>query len=257
MPKSADLEALNELCRAGDVADDARHVATRRTTVGEDFALEQGHLLVLPEEPFDAARYLPLVRVDHKARVCVRQCYYSVPARLVGRRLSARLGASFVELYEGATTVARHARLVHRGDSHLVLDHYLPVLFHKPGALAGSVALAQARAEGVFGAEHDAFWLAARHELGDGAGTRALCEVLLLHRRLPDKAVRAAMTAVLHAGVVDPKLVAVEARRFADGARDVGAIVTSITDHRGDRPAPTLVGYDALLGSSIGAEVAG
>lgn len=254
VPEAADLEALNEACRAGDQADDARRIGRRRTSVGEDFALEKAHLLEPPTEPFDAARYLPSVRVDQKARVCIRQCYYSVPARLAGRTVSARLGAFVVECYEGSTTVARHARLVHRGDQHLVLDHYLPVLFHKPGALAGSVALAQARSEGAFGAGHDAFWRTARERLGDGAGTRALCEVLLLHRHLPASAVLAGMAATLSAGSVEPKLVALEARRAADQPPAGGAVITPISGRPGERPAPSLAGYDALLED---AEVAG
>ena len=66
----------------------------------------------------------------------------------------------------------------------LVLDHYLEILRRKPGALPGATALAQARASGAFTAEHDAFWAAARTAHGDPAGTRALVEVLLLHRHL-------------------------------------------------------------------------
>ena len=54
----------------------------------------------------------------------------------------------------------------------------------KPGALPGATALVQARAAGVFTPAHEAFWAAARKAHGDGAGTRALIEVLLLHRHL-------------------------------------------------------------------------
>lgn len=250
VPVSADLAELNELCRAGDVADDARRIGTRATTVGEDFAAEAAHLLPLPVEDFDTARYLPAVRVDTKARVCIRQCHYSVPARLAGRTLSARLGATFVEIKDGSRVVADHVRLVHRGESCLVLDHYLEVLFHKPGALPGSVALAQARAAGAFSATHDAYWAEARRRLGDGAGTRALCEVLLLHRRLPGTAVVAGMAAALGAGVVDPKVVAVEARRAGESRAD--AVVVPIGAVAGtERPAPVLDAYDDLLGREV------
>jgi transposase len=253
VPVSVDLAGLNELCRAGDAADDGRRIGARPTTVGEDFAAEQPHLLPLPAEEFDAARFLPVVRVDTKARVCIRQCWYSVPARLAGRRLAARLGATFVEVLDGSRVVARHVRLIHRGECHLELDHYLEVLLRKPGALPGSVALSQARAAGVFSAGHEAFWAEARRRLGDGAGTRALCEVLLLHRRLPAAAVEAGMAAALAAGVVDPKVVAVEARRAADTA----TVVVPITDapRRGERPTPQLADYDGLLDD--GEEVAG
>ena len=84
-----------------------------------------------------------------------------------------------------------HPRLVASGDEHLVLDHYLEILARKPGALPGSVPLAQARADGSFTAAHEALWAQARRKLGDGAGTRALIEVLLLHRRLPAASVAA------------------------------------------------------------------
>ncbi len=71
---------------------------------------------------------------------------------------------------------------------------------------------------GAFTSAHERFWRRARRKLGDAAGTRALIEVLLLHRRLPFVAVHAALDAVERIGSVDPALVAIEARRIADGA---------------------------------------
>jgi len=62
---------------------------------------------------------------------------------------------------------------------------------------------------------HDAFWAAARAARGDAAGTRALIEVLLLHRRMPASAVTAGITAALDAGAANPQLVAIEARNAA------------------------------------------
>jgi hypothetical protein len=56
------------------------------------------------------------------------------------------------------------------------------VLARKPGVLPGATALVQARGSGMFTAAHDAFWAAARKSAGDAGGTRALVEVLLLHR---------------------------------------------------------------------------
>ena len=48
--------------------------------------------------------------------------------------------------------------------------------------LPGSTALAQARESGAFTTAHEAFWAAARRVNGDADGTRALIDVLLLHR---------------------------------------------------------------------------
>ena len=145
--------------------------------------------------------------------------------------------------------IARHERSARKGAELLVLDHYLEVLSRKPGALPGSSALAQARAGGGFTAAHERFWQRARRKLGDPDGTRALVEVLLLHRRLPFVAVHAALDTVLRMGAVDPALVAIEARRIAAGRRPAG-VVERPALRRFDRPAPSLAGYDALLAAS-------
>jgi hypothetical protein len=143
--------------------------------------------------------------------------------------------------------VARHDRAIHKGEEHLVLDHYLEVLAHKPGALAGSAALAQARAAGAFGQTHQAFWDLACRRLGDREGTKALCMVLLLQRSLPAQSVIAGMAAAVAAGSVDPEVVAVEARR-AHHTRSALAAVVPIGALVSHRPAPALEGYDQLLG---------
>jgi hypothetical protein len=111
--------------------------------------------------------------------------------------------------------VARHQRAAGKGVKVLVLDHYLEILARKPGALPGATALAQARAAGTFTPAHEAFWAAARKALGDGPGTRALVEVLLLHRHLGHGDVHAGLTAALAVGSVSPDVIAVEARKAA------------------------------------------
>src|SRR5258707_843730 len=145
---------------------------------------------VLPGEPFDAARLLS-ARVDARARVCVRQSFYSVPARYAGRRLEVRLTASQVQACDGGRVVACHERALGRYAEVLCLDHYLEVLKIKPGALRGATALAQAKAAGAFTAAHQRYWDATRRALGEQAGTRALIEILLAHRILPDAALTA------------------------------------------------------------------
>jgi hypothetical protein len=242
----ASLAALNGAMAAADAADDARRIGARRETVGAAALREQPSLRPLPATMFDPSRTLSC-RVDTKARVCVRQSYYSAPAHLAGRRVAVRLGAASVEVVAEGKTVATHVRSLHKGTEDLVLDHYLEVLARKPGALAGATALVAARASGAFTATHQRFWDAARRGLGDGAGTRALIAVLLLHRTLPADAVIAGMAAALLAGRFDPDLVAVEARWCADAARPVAVVAPPAGVPAETRPVPTLVGYDQLL----------
>jgi hypothetical protein len=153
---------------------------------------------------FDPARLLT-ARVDSRARICVRQNYYSVPARYAGRRMAVRLSARTVEALDGPHLVAAHERAAGKYAEVLVLDHYLDVLRYKPGALPGATALAQACAVGAFTPGHQRYSDAARRSLGDTAGTRALTEVLLGHRTLPAAALLAAMDRAVSTEVLDPQ----------------------------------------------------
>jgi transposase len=247
VPHVASLAELNELVAAGDLADDSRVITGRPVTVAAAFATELPHLTPLPGEPFDAARLLD-ARVDNRARVSVRQCYYSVPVRYAARRLPVRLSATTVEVLDGATVVARHERAAGKYVEVLTLDHYLEVLKIKPGALPGATALAQAKACGAFTVTHQRYWDAARRERGDAAGTRALIEVLLAHRSLPAAALQRAMGKAVAAGTLDPQVVLIDARRAAGG--QVAPVVPIGALARYDRPAPSLAGYDDLLSSS-------
>jgi hypothetical protein len=141
--------------------------------------------------------------------------------------------------------VARHTRAL-KGDEVLALDHYLEVLAIKTGALPGATALARARAGGVFGPTHERFWTEARRRLGDRDGSRALIEVLLLHRSIPAGPLVAGMQRALTAGSIDPAVIAIEARRAHEPAV---ATVVPIGEglSRFDRPAPSIAGYDDLL----------
>ncbi len=256
VPHVGSLAALNAALAAADVRDDARRIGARAETVGAAATREQPLLRALPLEGFDVAASLSC-RVDTKARVCVRQSYYSVPARYAGRRLEVRLGADTIRVLEpgaAGAVVATHTRSLHKGSEDLVLDHYLEVLARKPGALSGATALVAARAGGGFTSAHQRFWDAARRALGDGPGTRALVGVLLLHRTMPASAVVAGMDAAVGVSNFDPDLVAVEARRQVHFTTATPAPVPLPVSapHAAaiGRPAPSLAGYDQLLAST-------
>lgn len=253
VPNFETLDELNDHIAAADRADDARRITGRDLTIGEDFARERPYLNAINVDDFDCARYLR-ARVDTKARICVRQSLYSVPVRLAGRRLQVRLHATHVEVLapNGTTVVARHERSAHRGTHSYVLDHYLEVLMHKPGALAGSVPLAHAKAAGVFTPAHQRFWDQCRAAHGDQAGTRTMVEVLLGYRSLSVAAMNTAIGHAIESGVCDADTVIIDARRVADDCcvpqplRVIGEL------KRFDRPAPSLTAYDDLLVGEVG-----
>lgn len=75
----------------------------------------------------------------------------------------------------------------------------------------------------MFTAAHEAFWAAARKTDGDARGTKALIDVLLLHRSMTAEDVTAGITAALTVGAVTADVVAVEARRHeAMGGSSLG-----------------------------------
>lgn len=272
VPKVATMAELNERLAAYDAADDDRRISNRTRTVGQDFVLEAPLLRPLPKDRFEAGLTLT-PRVDRHARVMVRQCHYSVPVRLINRRVRVVLRASEVLIYDGRTLVATHERSARKGSAVLLLDHYLEVLARRPGALPGATALVQAREAGTFTPAHEAFWGAARKAHGDAAGTRQLIEVLLLHRHMRAADVVAGLEAAIGVGAVNADVVAVEARRIAQQRPNLeaavvpapveepaGARVVSLTQRRlldpaaviaglppDTRPLPTVDRYDQLL----------
>lgn len=249
VPKAKNLAELNEMIAACDDGDRSRVIEGHRATIAVEFAAEAPLLGALPAESFDTARHVT-ARVDTKARVCVRQCRYSVPVSLIGRRLEVAVGATEITVSSKGTVVASHERLTERGSESLVLDHYLEVLAKKPGALGSSVPLAQARRTGAFSPVHDAYWAEARRQLGDRQGTAVLIDALLLGRTLPAEAVVTGMRVALELCSVAPELVAIEARRAA------GEHLAEVVPIRGpeceERALPALSGYDVLLGGEGG-----
>ena len=267
------LAELNARIAAIDVAEDQRRIGSRARTIGADFAVEAPLLRPLPVDDFESGLWLT-PRVDRFGRVTVRCAHYSVPVRLIGRQVRVRLSASEVVVFDGRTEVARHGRSVRKGAQILQLDHYLEALAHKPGALAGATALVQAREAGSFTAAHEAFWAAARKAHGEAGGTRAMVEVLLLHRHLAHVDVVSGLRAAVAVGALTADVVAVEARKSADARTPTGSPaatagppppaaptrVASLTQRRltdpaavlaglptDTRPLPSVAHYDELL----------
>jgi len=261
VPEVDTLAELNDRLAAIDRAEDDRHVHGNNVSIGVSFAAERQLLNSLPGEDFDCGITLtPTVRRD--SRVVIRQCYYSVPARFIGRQIRVSLRANELLVFDRNEVVAQYARLTRRYDYRDTLDHYLEILMVRPGALAGSTGLAQARETGTFTTAHDAFWAAARKAHGDAAGTRALIEVLLLHRRMPAAEVIAGIMVALEAGAASPELVAIEARRAGQDAPEVPVKTAAKDEPQADvitlagrrtqipedpRPLPSVDAYDELL----------
>ncbi|MEU6889998.1 hypothetical protein ABZ918_33400 [Streptomyces viridosporus] len=86
VPEVASLAELNELVEQWDQHDGLRRIGSRPRTIDEYFDVERPLLLPLPEEPFETRR-LFTPRVDRYGQIPVRTNRYSVPIRLIGKRV--------------------------------------------------------------------------------------------------------------------------------------------------------------------------
>jgi hypothetical protein len=206
----AHLEAANAK-RAGKVAE------------------ERAHLLPLPPTRYPEFEE-EVAQVGAGGTLRLKKKTYSVPARLKGYRLQARLYLERVELYLGGERVHTMAR-VHGEGSGVCWRDLAGALVKKPGALAGYRYL-----EAMFPSPPwRELWQALRERLGERAGDREYLQVLCAAAGLDDAAGEAAVTRVL-AGGAAPSL---EAFREAAGLCRPPLELAPFV--------PDLKAYDALL----------
>jgi Mu transposase-like protein len=108
-------------------------VRRRNATRSERFAAEREHLRPLPPAPLLPCKEL-LVKVNRFSLIRVQGNVYSVPSRLIGARLRARLRAETIELYQGASLVLRLPRIIGRNRQRIDYRHLIGSLLRKPGA---------------------------------------------------------------------------------------------------------------------------
>lgn len=168
---------------------------------------------------------------------------YSVPVRLVGRRVEVRLTPMTVEVRHQGQVVTVHPRLHLKWGEHLLLNHYLELLRFRPGAFFGSAPLHQERMRGSFPPDYELFLHHLTDRLGERGAVKHKIEILMLHRTQPRQAVADAVARALARGVYDAKAVVQLLRSPSAPAEpiDVGGLA------RYDRPLPDTRSYDALL----------
>jgi hypothetical protein len=103
--------------------------AGRRSRLAEEIAA----LRSLPERRTDACKR-ELVRVDSGSLIHVDRSAYSVPSRLIGARVEARLYMDEVEIWFAQRKVETLPRLRGRGKHRIDYRHVIDWLVRKPGA---------------------------------------------------------------------------------------------------------------------------
>jgi hypothetical protein len=102
----------------------------------ERFAEELKLLAPLPERRLDALREVT-ARVGPSSTVYLLNNVYSLPSRLIGEQVRARIGAETIDVYFGTTLVAQLDRLRGRRQHKIDYRHIIDWLVRKPGAFVG------------------------------------------------------------------------------------------------------------------------
>ena len=212
VPEAADVADLNRQLLIACQHDEHRLIAGRDQTVGAAMVIEREHLLPLAKGADLAQTSFPTVNGLGCAKVLTNA--YSVPLP-AGAQVQAKAYASIIELWHAGRCVARHERCYRRQQQILDLEHYLDVLYRKPGALAGSKLLEQKRL------------LKLSHKHG--------------HQKLQAAVETALSSSCYDAAAVHHLLNAEDLRHAECGAIDVGAL------ERYARPLPVMLEYDQLL----------
>jgi hypothetical protein len=177
--------------------------------------------------------------------VKVRTNAYSCPVR-AGTVVQAKLSATTVEVWHEGRCVATHQRCYGRYRDVMDLEHYLDVLEHKPGALAGSKPLEQWRKLGRWPASYDVLWDGLMQRCGKQEGTKEMIGLLHLGRTHGEQRLRTAVEATLALGCQDSAAVrhlvaAAQLERTPVAPLQLGLLA------RFDRPKPRVTDYDRLL----------
>lgn len=244
VPRARDLADLNAQLMHACQQDEARILSGRQETVGAALLTERVHLLPLADEDFDLDE-ISFPTVNSISCVKVKTNAYSVPLP-VGTPVEVRLSAATVAVWHAGGCIARHERCYGRQQELLDLEHYLDVLAHKPGALAGSKPLDQWRQQGRWPACYDRFWAGLTARQGRQAGTKAMIGLLQLGRDYGHGRLRAAIEQALALGCTDSAavhhLVTVpDQDRVPRAAMEIGILA------RFERPLPDVTPYDRLL----------
>jgi len=120
-------------------------VQGQKVSIDERFGAEKAVMKPAPGQPYDCGR-ISAQKVDKLACICIDKNHYSVPDNKVGQVVEVRLYSNHIKIFDFKNNklLAQHTRQYVDYQYFIQLDHFLPTLLRKPGALRGSIAWKQA-----------------------------------------------------------------------------------------------------------------
>ena len=212
---------VGEICTAANLQRAAR------------VAEELPRLLRLPAQRYpDAEEHT--VRVSSFSTARVKNCAYSVPARLIDEHLLARVSETTVSFHHAGLEVARYPR-AHTQQARIDYRHVIDSLMKKPGAFARYLYREELFPRAVFRQAYDQL-TAQAPTLAD----RRYIELLALAARTDEAAVATALGVLLRAGEVPlASVVEAQLQTTPPPVRDLVAFV------------PELQSYDLLVAQEV------
>jgi hypothetical protein len=207
-------------------------IARRNASRSEAFLKEQARLQALPQGRLETLERKP-VRVCRGSTIQVKKNTYSVPSRLIGEKVEARIGAESIEVWYAGEQVLAVERL--RGTSKRRIDyrHMIDWLVRKPGAFARYVYREEMYPTVTFRRCYDTML-----SQDPARADREYLRVLLLAAREGESRVEAVLAKLLTGGLPLSEQ-AVRAEMSSDTPLSIAAEVSV--------PAVDLRLYDALL----------
>ena len=195
----------------------------RRQRLAEEMAV----MKELPERRMESARR-EQVKVDSGSLIYVDRNVYSVPSRLIGEQVEARLHMDQVEIWYGQKKVAQMPRLRGRHKHRVDYRHIIDWLVRKPGALEHYRYRDELFPTSRFRMTFDLL----EEQLGKQQGSKEYLEILELAARNSEVRVDTALRALLEAGEEQICAERIEAMLGADNSVAVRDVQVTAVDLR-------------------------
>jgi Mu transposase, C-terminal domain len=195
----------------------------RRQRLAEEMAV----MKELPERRVESARR-EQVKVDSGSLIYVDRNVYSVPSRLIGEQVEARLQMDQVEIWYGQKKVAQMSRLRGRHKHRVDYRHIIDWLVRKPGALEHYRYRDELFPTSRFRMTFDLL----EEQLGKYQGGKEYLKILELAAKNSEVRVDAALRVLLEAGEEQVSAERVETMLCADHATSVRDVQVTAVDLR-------------------------
>ena len=174
MLKVKDWDELNQLLREYCLDYIAEHhIQGREMPVNDSFAIEKAALTPLPLTPYETAR-ISEPKVNYFSTVSFDSNQYSVPVRWANHTVTVKGSAFEVEIYHRGEKIAQHKRCYSCNKTIYQVEHYIPLLEKKPGAVFHARPVRQANLP-------DEIWSFAKHLTSPDKGMVRLLRLIADH----------------------------------------------------------------------------